>query len=123
MNGFLNVVPNEQNVIVYMSVFIILSYVFFSLSLLKTANSKHLKNSWLCFIPIANMWFLGKVIESFAIGRKRFQDAELRLLTSSIVFILVMKIPIVGFLVGFAHFVLVTFCFLEFIKRTSFDNQ
>lgn len=91
-----------------------MSYIILSILLMKLAEKKKLKNRWLSWVPIGNLWILGKNIESFKIGKKRFYDAELRLTVSSIVLLLVFKIPVVGMLVGVAYFVLVTSCAIEF---------
>lgn len=103
----------------YGIVFLVLNYIALSILLVKLAKARFMKNSWLSWLPLGNLWILGKVIESFAIGKKRFQGAEYRLLTSSIVFLLVLKIPVVGGLVGSAYMILVTSCFIELAKHVN----
>lgn len=104
-------------------VFLLLNYIALSILLVKFAKSNLLKSSWLSWLPIGNLWILGKIIKSFTIGKKRFQGAEYRLLTSSIVFLLVLKIPVIGIAVGLAYLVLVTSCFVEFAKQINIPKK
>lgn len=103
----------------YGIVYLLLNYIALSILLVKLAEAKYLKNSWLSWLPIGNLWILGKIIKSFAIGKKRFQGAEYRLLASSLVFLLVFKIPVIGIVVGLAYMVLVTSCFVELAKQLN----
>ncbi|MDF2523013.1 MAG: conserved rane protein of unknown function [Clostridiales bacterium] len=116
MVNFISYIPEQMNLILYGTVFLVLNYVVMSILLMKLAEKKNLKNRWLSWVPIGNLWILGKIIESFLIGKKRFNDAEYRLTTSSVVFLLVAKIPVIGLLVGVAYMILVASCAIEFAK-------
>lgn len=105
--------------ILYGIVFVALNYIALSILLVKLAGTKSVKNRWLSWLPLGNLWILGKVIESFAIGKRRFKDAEYRLVTSSVVFLLVVKIPVIGVIVGLAYMILVISCFIELAKRIT----
>ena len=119
MSNYLSYIPDQISLIRYGVVITILNYVLISVLLVKLARMKKLKNTWLSWLPIGNMWIFGKIIGSFQIGKKRFSDAEYRLTTSSVVFLLVAKIPILNFFVGFAFMILVISCIVELIKYIS----
>ncbi len=121
MSNYLSYIPDHTNLIIYGVVFIFLNYILLSVLLVKLALMKKMKYRWLSWLPIGNMWIFGKIIGSFQIGKKRFNDAEYRLTTSSVVFLLLAKIPILSFLVGFAYMILVTSCIVELIKNIGND--
>ena len=117
MDNLISYIPNQMNVIFYGIVFLVLNYIILSILLMRLAKKKNLKNIWLSWIPIGNVWILGKVIENFKVGKRRFNDAEHRLTTSSVVFLLVVKIPVIGLLVGVAYMILVTSCAIQLVKN------
>lgn len=113
-----------MNLFLYGGILVILNHLIISFALNKLAKTKKIKMQWLSFVPIGNLWILGKVIESFKLGRRRYHNAEYRLITASLVCLMVSKIPIVNILVGIAYSILVTSCAIEFsgkIERRNCD--
>ncbi|MBQ4641750.1 MAG: hypothetical protein IJB47_03970 [Oscillospiraceae bacterium] len=43
----------------------ILSYVLLSMGLYKIANRRQIRNSWLAWIPVGNMWILGSISDQY----------------------------------------------------------
>lgn len=94
--------PNYTSTTYYFLILFALVYIGFSLILMRQAKQKQTKYYWASYLPIINLWILGKVIRTFKIGAKEFNNAEYRLITSSVVFILTANVPIIGVLVGVA---------------------
>lgn len=59
---------------------------------------------------------VGRIIKEFSIGKKKFARAEYRLITSSFMFLLVIRIPVVGIIVGIAYTILVISCSIQLYK-------
>lgn len=112
------ILPDYTSITYYFLILFALIYFGFSLSLMRQAKQKQIKNYWASYLPIISLWILGKVIRTFRIGTKEFNNAEYRLITSSIVFILTANVPIIGILVGVAYVILVTSCMKEFANQT-----
>jgi len=118
MTSIIEYIPNYINLIIYGVIFAFLNHLMLSLLLILIANRRKLKNIWLCWIPIGNLWMVGKIINEFSIGKKKFDGAEYRLITSSIVSLLVIRIPVIGILIGIAYVILVSSCFIELFKTS-----
>lgn len=111
-----------QESIFYWSMIIsCIAYLFLAFVLYKCAVQKKLSNKWLCFVPLGNLWILGKVINSFKLGKNRYYNAEYRLTVASLVFLITAKIPVIGLMVGAAYFVLLSHCILELLRKKSFN--
>jgi len=123
MTSIIEYFPNQMNLILYSVVFTLLNHLLLSLLLMFIAKRKKLKNIWLCWIPIGNLWMVGRIINEFSIVKKRFDRAEYRLITSSVVFLIVIRVPVVGIIVGIAYTILVISCSIQLYKtlREVFD--
>ena len=92
------------------------NHIVLSLVIMETAKRKQLKMIGLSFVPIGNLWIVGKIIEAFKIGNKHFHRAEMRLTTSSLVLLVTIKIPYLGAIICVAYMILVFHCAISFSK-------
>lgn len=117
MENFKEFLPNYSSATHYFIILTAIVYIGFSVILTRQAKHKQIKIFWMSWLPIINLWILGKAIRTFKIGAKEFNNAEYRLITSSVVFILTANVPIIGVLIGVAYMFLVTSCMMEFANQ------
>ena len=90
----------------------ILVYLLMALGLMKMADNKGIENPWLAWIPIANVWIIGKIVETIEIGSRKFENAEIILLVGAFVG----AIPFIGPLLSFAYTVLMFIVWFKIFK-------
>lgn len=81
-------------------------YIIFSIGLYQMAKNAGLENSWLAFVPIAQMYIMGKLIKEIKVKDFVIPSAELVLPIAFVVLILCGGIPLIGQLLALAGFVL-----------------
>lgn len=80
----------------------IVNYVLMSLGLMNMAKNQNIDNPWLAWIPIGNLWIIGKIIKTVDLGEKKFEQAELILVIAAAASILLGAIPVIGTLISLA---------------------
>lgn len=108
-----------HNTVLFGMVFALVNYLILCGFLVRFSKAKKLQAVWRCWIPVLNLWMLGKIINHFKIGNKVFDKAEYRLVVSSVVLFMVIKVPIIGPLVGVAYCVLVMSCGISLWRQTE----
>ena len=94
--------------IIYLLVSIILIFLIISLTLYliksfglyKMAMNLNIENPWFSFIPVANLYLLGKVIKDFKIGKYEILEPQKTLPIITIVCTFFSLFPIIGILVS-----------------------
>lgn len=81
-------------------------YILMSLGLYGMAMNKGLENPWLAWIPIGNLYILGKLIPELKISTYVVPSHELVLPGVAVLNIVLGKIPLIGTLIGLASLVL-----------------
>jgi len=109
-------VNNVETLVFLGDIFILLSfllfivavalYIIFSIGLYQMAKNAGLENSWLAFVPIAQMYIMGKLIKEIKVKDFVIPSAELVLPIAFVVLILCGGIPLIGQLLALAGFVL-----------------
>ena len=85
--------------LVIIIIYAVVAYIFTSLGLYTMAKNKNIDNAWLAWIPIANNYLLGKIMnDRFAIGSKIIPNAAIVLLIVPIAGILLSMIPMIGWI-------------------------
>lgn len=77
-------------------------YVLLSLGLMTLAKRKNIENPWLAWIPIANLYILGKIISRVKIGSFELERLELWLPLSVLVPAVLGWLPVINILVFIA---------------------
>jgi hypothetical protein len=88
-------------------------YVLLSYGLYKLAVNQRIDNTWLAWIPIANMYILGKLIKSLKIDAYEIPSIELVLPLSWLVVIIFGSLPLIGWIIRLAYLLL---CILAIYK-------
>jgi len=87
----------------------IVAYVFTSLGLMTLAKNKGIENAWLAWIPIANLYILGLIVESIKIGSWEIPQMELWLPVGVFGLGILGAIPVIGWICSIASIVFVGF--------------
>ncbi|MFL0245723.1 hypothetical protein [Candidatus Clostridium stratigraminis] len=91
----------------------ILLYIFTSMGLYKLASNQKLENPWLSWIPVANMYILGKLIKNLKLDTLEIPSIELILSLGFFAVLILRFIPLFGWIIGAAYTVL---CILALYK-------
>lgn len=77
-------------------------YVLGSFGLMRLAQNKGIENAWLAWIPIGNLYILGKIVENVKIGTWEIPKLEVVLPLVAVGMIVISWIPVLGTLVSLA---------------------
>lgn len=100
-------------IIFLFSVLGIILYVLASIGLYKLAFNQKIENPWLAWIPVANMYILGKLIKNLKIDTFEIPSIELVLPLGLFAVMIFGHIPLIGWLISIAYTVL---CILSLYK-------
>jgi len=81
-------------------------YLLFALGLYKMAKNRSIEYDWLAFIPIAQLYILGKLIKNLKVFNYDIPSIELVLPISLVVVLVLGQIPVLGFLLWLAMAIL-----------------
>lgn len=84
----------------------IILYVLSSIGLYKLATNQKINNPWIAWIPIANLYILGSIIKNIKIDSYEIPKIELVLPIGCLLSILLSPIPLIGWVISIAYFVL-----------------
>lgn len=99
----------------------ILLYVLSSIGLYKLALNRGIENPWMAWIPVANFYIIGKLIQTLSIGTYVIPNVELVLTGGCLAALLLSWIPVIGMLLSLAFAVLT--CFALFRLYTLYRPQ
>lgn len=109
VNGLGTFFAVSAGLIFFFFIITVVLYVLKSLGLYKLAVSRNVENPWLAWIPIADLYILGKLIIELKIGSWNVPSIELVLPIASIITIILASVPVIGILVDIAYFILFLF--------------
>ena len=95
--------------ITIVSIIGVVAYVLTALGLMKLAQNKGIENAWLAWIPLANLYLLGKIVETVSIGTWEIPRLEVVLPLVAVGYLLLGRIPVLGFIIGLAMVVFAGF--------------
>lgn len=92
-------------------------YLLFAFGLYRMAKNQNLENSWIAFIPVVQMYIIGKLIKNLQIFGYAVPMPEIVLPSAIVVNYITKEIAVIGFLVGLAVFILNMFAMYELFKK------
>lgn len=84
----------------------IILYILASIGLYKLALNQKIENPWLAWIPVADMYILGKLIKNLKIDTFEIPSIELVLPIGLVATMILNNIPLIGWLISIAYTVL-----------------
>ena len=97
-------------------------YILASLGLYKLASNQGIQNPWLAWIPVANMYILGKIIKTLKIDTFEVPSIELILPIGSLVVGILNSVPVLGWILRLAYLVLCCFALHKLYKMYRPDQ-
>jgi hypothetical protein len=94
----------------------IVMYILASLGLYKLAVNRRLENPWLAWIPIGNLYILGKLIINLKIDSFEIPNIELVLPIGALITGFFGEVPFIGWVLRIAYFVLFIFSLYKLYK-------
>jgi len=78
-------------------------YVFYSYTLYRLAQRRNMEMPWLAWIPIAQMYVIGKLVKSVKISNFEIPSLEIVLPVAMLAYILLNGIPFLGLIISLAY--------------------
>ena len=78
----------------------LVGYVLMALGLQRMATNEGIENPWLAWIPVGNIWIMGKLIKTIELGSNKWEQAELILVIAVAGSILLAAIPVIGTIIS-----------------------
>lgn len=97
-------------------------YLLQSYGIYKMANNLNVENSWLSFIPIFNLYIIGKIVPTIEIGSKKIDNMEMVLPWCSVICIVLGLIPFIGIIISFIPAILFFYVSYFLYKKYNPDS-
>ncbi|NLX76623.1 MAG: hypothetical protein GXZ01_04515 [Clostridiaceae bacterium] len=81
-------------------------YIFFSFTLFKLAQARNEEMPWLAWIPVAQMYLLGKMVKSVKISTFEIPMLEIVLPASMVVYFVLGGVSVLGTIISLAYYAL-----------------
>lgn len=92
-------------------------YVFFAYSLYRLAQSRNVEMPWLAWIPVAQLYIIGKLVKSINISNFEIPSLEIVLPVAAVASFLLGNIPVLGFLISIAFYALMLLSLYNLYKQ------
>lgn len=96
-------------------------YVLKSLGLYAMATKRDIENAWLAWIPIGDLHIIGKLVGPFNISTFKLDNPEVILPISGAIALVCGAIPLIGWLIATASYVL--YCFAIYNLFIEYDEE
>jgi len=97
-------------------------YIFFAFSLYSLAKSRNVDMPWLAWIPIAQMYIIGKLVKSIRISNVEIPSLEIVLPVAMLAYILLNSIPVLGLIISLAFLVSLILSLYELYRQYTPEN-
>ncbi|QAA33514.1 hypothetical protein C1I91_18710 [Clostridium manihotivorum] len=102
--------------LLFTGVISIVLYIILAYSLYKMAVRQGLENSWIAWIPIAQLYILGKLIRTVQVFDWEIPSAEVILPVAGIIVLIFNHVHFLGGLLSLANYILVLFALNKLYK-------
>lgn len=102
--------------LVFFLIIALVLYALLSYGLYKLALGRKMQNEWIAFVPIAQLYLLGKFIKKVTILKNDIPYIEVVLPVSAVIVGVLAGIPVLGLLLSLAFAVLVYTCFYRLFR-------
>lgn len=92
-------------------------YLFFAFSLYKLAVKRGIEMPWLAWIPVAQMYIVGKMVKTLKISTFEIPSLEIVLPVAMLANMILGAIPVIGWLISLAYLVLMVLTVYNLYKQ------
>lgn len=100
----------------------IIGYFLSAISLMKLAQRDGIEEAWLAWVPIGNLYIIGKLIKTIDFGDNSYPNAEFILPGGLIAGMVLHSMPLIGSLINLAASLVVLYGFFLLYKRYAPDK-
>lgn len=100
----------------FFSIISVVLYIFMAYALYKMAVRQGLENPWVAWIPIAQLYILGKLIKGLKIFDYEVPNIEIVLPVASIIFVAFRHVHVLGSILSLLNFILLLFVLNKLYK-------
>lgn len=97
-------------------------YILGSLGLMKMAQNRGIENPWLAWIPVANAYILGRILKDVDVFHYNIGKLEMVLPLGLVASGILGRIPLIGWLLSIAIFIVTIFVFIKLYKMYAPAN-
>ncbi|MDP4093782.1 MAG: hypothetical protein Q8920_10520 [Bacillota bacterium] len=101
---------------IFFSIVGIVLYILFSIGLYKIVKDRKMENEWLAYVPIAQLYILGKVIRKVKIFGSEIEYSEIILPVSLLVALILGGIPLLGLILGIGFMAFFYICIYKLFR-------
>ncbi len=109
-------------IIFIMFLIFIALYLLFAFGLYTLGQKQKIENNWLAFIPVAQLYVLGKLIKEIKLQQYVVPNHELVLPGAVLAYMIFSKVPVLGFLTWLASIILTVAAIYYLYKRYKGDK-
>jgi heme A synthase len=102
---------------VFASIIGIVAYIFTALGLYKLAQKQGEPNAWLAWIPIAQLYIIGKIVNEVKLGTMTIPRMDLVLPLGALGVAVLSWIPVLGQLIALAYYALFIYTMYLLFKK------
>jgi hypothetical protein len=107
---------------VFMAIVAVAFYVFFAFTLYRLAQKRNMEMPWLAWIPIAQMYVIGKMVKSVRISNFEIPALEIVLPVAMLAYLLFNGIPVLGLIITLAYFALILLSLYNLYRQYVPEN-
>jgi hypothetical protein len=100
----------------------IVLYVLFAIGLYGMAKNQKLENEWFAWIPILQLYIVGKILKEIKIADYTISRLEIVLPVATLAMMVLSGIPVIGWLLGLAYFIFNIFVTYQLFKMYKGDK-
>ena len=108
--------------IIIMSALGIVLYVLMSVGLYRLATNAGIENAWLAWIPIGNLYIMGRLIDSIQLGSIEVPSLHIVLPVAFVVFLLFRRVAVLGPVLSLFMYVFMIICLYYLFRKYSSDK-
>lgn len=108
--------------IIFQVIFSIIFYLIFAYSLYLMAKKRNMEIPWLAWIPVANMYLVGKMVGDVKIFSLNLNNMEIILPLAFALFVGLAYVPLVGFILSAMGLLVLVVAFHKLYEKLDREN-
>jgi len=101
---------------------VLICYLLLALGLFKMAKKRNIENAWIAFIPVFQVYIIGKLIEPLKLGKTEIPQISVILGAGAVAVIFLGWLPLIGQLISLAFFALLLVSLYKLYEAYSPQN-
>lgn len=103
-------------------IIVIAFYVFYSFALYRLAQKRNMEMPWLAWIPVAQMYIVGKLVKSIKVSNFEIPSLEIVLPVAMLAYVVLSRVPVLGLIITLAYIALMLLTLHDLYKQYVPEN-